>query len=68
MSTSLKPQSDPGDWLEHKSMLQRVDACRVMLTVHGFITAEENRKVKLRMRKWLLLNEMLDEARRYTGL
>lgn len=51
MSTKLKPRDDPGTW-EQPTVYERVDACRAMLFLHGFMTPAQNEAVKKKMWKW----------------
>lgn len=52
MSSLLNPESEPGHWTRHRSMHERVDACRAMLYIHRFLTDAENAKVRKRIAKW----------------
>lgn len=52
MATNLLPDREPLPWM-HKNMLNRVDCCRAMLKVHGFLSDSENVKVRRRIRAWV---------------
>lgn len=54
---TLKPNEKPRVWRE-KSVFERVEDCRFMLRVHGFLSEAESDKVTKRIDKWLAMHGM----------
>lgn len=48
----MKPDENIGPWKASQAFI-RIDACRVMLSIHGFLTEAEERKVKQRIDRWI---------------
>lgn len=48
---SIKPQESFIAWPEQAAVV-RVDGCRTVLYVHGFLSAAENERVARRIDKW----------------
>jgi len=54
---TLKPKETASTW-RGKSAFERVEDCRFMLRVHGFLTDAESDRVTKRIDKWLAMHGM----------
>ena len=52
----MKPSDKLMAW-KSGTALELIEACRVMLSLHGFVSDAENEKIKQRIRKWITKNE-----------
>ena len=51
----MKPSDKLMAW-KREAALDRIEGCRVMLNLHGFVSDAENEKIKQRIRKWVKKN------------
>lgn len=54
---TLKPKEKARVW-RSKSAFERVEDCRFMLRVHGFLSDSESDRVTKRIDKWLAMHGM----------
>lgn len=54
---TLNPREKPKDW-HSLSVFTRIEDCRFMLRVHGFLTDAESDRVTKRIDKWLAMHGM----------
>lgn len=54
---TLKPMEPAAPWND-KNLYERVDQCRFMLRVHGFLSDAESDRVTKRIDKWLAMHGM----------
>ena len=47
----MTPDKPQPKWPEERAV-ERIDRCRLMLQLHGFLTEVEGRKVLMRIAKW----------------
>lgn len=51
--SSTKPKETPGKFPIVDTFYDKVEFCRGLLHIHGFITETENTKVKQRIHNWV---------------
>ena len=61
--TAMKPNDLLRAW-KKSTAIDRIDACRMMLRIHGFLSDNENESVKRRIAKWIEQHEADDDASR----
>ena len=54
---TLDPKKAAKPW-NHETIYERVDDCRFMLKVHGFLSESESDRVIKRIDKWLAMHGM----------